>query len=160
LKTQTSTIFLAVFVAITALTSIVVLLANINYFGPDVMQSEFARWGIVAVLAGIVSTTVLAFRWIVIPAPAMMVVFDLKSYTISRASPFECLYEVNDNRGNTVDQGRVRVVRDITSGSWRCFIPISPKMQYENVTTMKLNDDKGKKLVTVTDYILQHTLEV
>lgn len=155
-------VFLLVFVAITALTSVVVLLANINYFGPEVMQSDFAKWGIVAVIGAIVSTTVLAFKWMVISKAVIMIVFDPSSHHTSRKSTrvFECLYETSDTRGNKIDEGRVRVVRDKTSGCWKCFIPISPKMQYEHVTTMRLNDNKGKEVVTVTDYILQHTLEV
>lgn len=147
------------FFVITAFAAVVTVLANINLFGSEVRQSDFAKWGITSIIGVIVSSTVLAFKRIVTPTPEIMLVFNLDP-NIPTTSLSECLYEINDNQGNSIGNGRVNVVRDTTSGFWRCFVPIPPKMQYQHVTTIKLVNDKGSEVANGADYILQHTLEV
>ena len=50
------------FIVITFVTAIIVLLANIDVFGEEIRNSDFAKWGIGAVLAEIVAVTILAFK--------------------------------------------------------------------------------------------------
>lgn len=54
---------MAAFLTITAVISISVLGANIGIFGDAVRTSDFAKWGVTAVLATIVGATVLAYKW-------------------------------------------------------------------------------------------------
>jgi len=153
-------LFLSVFMVITALTAVIVLLANVGVFGPDVRQSDFAKWGIGGVLGEIVIATIAAFRWEVLSPRNMLIILDLKSPLASGAKLVECSYEITDVKGERVDRGeKIKIARDPLSGYWRCFIPLPSNMKYEHTTTMTIKDDQGKEY-TVTDWIFQHTLEV
>ena len=52
-----------VFIAITFITALTVLLANIGLFGETIRESEFAKWGIGGVLAGIISVVLALFKF-------------------------------------------------------------------------------------------------
>ena len=151
-------IFLVVFVLITALTAVAVLLANLGIFGSEVRQSDFAKWGIGGVLGEIVLATVAAFKWEFFSSKNMLIIFELKSLA-SETNLIGCSYEITDVKGQRVDKGEVRIARDRTHGHWKCFLPLPSNMKYEHTTTMKIEDDQGKEYL-VTDWILQHTLEV
>lgn len=151
-------VLLASFLIITVLTSIFVLLANVCFFGPDVMHSEFARWGFTVVLAGVVGSIFTAFRLIVTSAPMILLVFDLKSTNVSKLNLAECLYETRDSEGQSVHKGSAKLVWDNTSSCWKCFVPLSPDMQFQHTTTVKLKDNKGREVLTASDFILQHTI--
>lgn len=153
-------VFIATFMIITVITAIVVLLANIGTFGTDVMQGELAKWGIGAVLGEIVIATVAAFKWEVLSSKNMLIIFDLKSPLISGAKLDSCSYEITDEKNNVIDKGEVRIARDSLSGYWKCFIPLPSNMKYEHTTTIKIKDNNGKEYDKVSDWILQHTLEV
>ena len=153
-------LFISVFIAITALTAVLVLLANVGIFGLDVMKGDFAKWGIGGVIAEIVVMTIAAFKWEVLSPRNMLIIFDLKSPLISESSLVECSYEITDIDGKSIEKGeKIKIGRDPVSGYWKCFIPLPSNIRYEHATTMKIKDDKGKDH-TVTDWILQHTLEV
>ena len=143
---------------VTVITAVVVLLANIGVFGPDVMNGDLAKWGIGAVLGEIVVSTVAAFKWEVLSSKNMCVMFDLKS-SAAGANLVGCSYEIMDEKNNCIGMGKVKIARDPTHGQLKCFIPIPSSMKYEHMTTMKLKDDGGKEY-TVNDFILQHTSEV
>lgn len=153
-------LFLSVFIVITALTAVIVLLANVGVFGSDVRESEFAKWGIGGVLGEIVIVTIAAFRWEVLSPRNMLIVLSLKSPLASEANLIECSYEISDIHGNVIDEGeKIKVIRDPASGYFRFFIPLPSNIKYEHTTTMKFRDDQGKEY-TASDWILQHTLEV
>ena len=50
------------FIAITFITAIIVLLANIGIFGEEVRKGDFAKWGMGAVLGEIVIVTIAFFK--------------------------------------------------------------------------------------------------
>lgn len=151
-------LFLFVFVMITALTAVIVLLANIGFF-PNV-SSDFAKWGNRSILVEIVAVTIAAFKWEFFSTKNMLIVFDFKSPRIPEAKLIECSYQITDVKGEHVDGGKkIKITRGSKPGTWMCFIPLPSNIKYENLTTMTLKDDKGNEY-PVTDYILQHTLEV
>ncbi len=153
-------LFLSIFIMITTLTAVIVLSANVGVFGQEVRQSDFAKWGIGGVLAEIVAVTIAAFKWEFFSTRNMLIVFDLKSPKAPEVKLIECSYEITDVKGEHVDGGKkIRIARGSKPGTWVCFIPLPSNIKYENLTTMTLKDDKGNEY-PVTDYILQHTLEV
>ena len=151
--------FVSGFMMITIVTAMLVLLANVGVFGSTVMESDFARWGTVSILTEIVIATVAAFKWEVLSSKNMLIVFDFKRELSTGARLDRCIYEIMDEKNKRIDKGEVKIARDNVSGYWKCFIPLPSKMKYEHITTLKIRDNKGKEY-QVSDWILQHTLEV
>ncbi len=156
-------LFLFAFVAITVLTAVIVLLANIGFFGSEVRQSDFAKWGIGAVLGEIVIATITAFKWEVVSPINMPIILDIKKtsslYGVNLEHA-ECSYEINDTNGERVAGGeKIKITKDRQSGYWKFFVPLPSNMKNEYVTTITLKDDKGKPY-EMNDYILLHTLEL
>jgi len=156
---ESRVLFVSVFMVLTVITAIFVLLANVGVFGKEVMSSDFAKWGIGGVLAEIVAATVAAFRWEVLSSKNMLVIFDFKPELAAATKLDRCVYEIADENNNSVCKGETKIARDNVSGYWRCFIPLPPKMKYEHTTTLRITDNQGREY-EVTDWILQHTLEV
>jgi hypothetical protein len=147
------------FMIITIITSVIVLLANVGAFGSTVTGSDFARWGMGTVLTAIVVATVAAFKWEVLSSKNMLIVFDFKRELSIGARLDRCIYEIVDEKNKRIGKGEVKIARDNVSGYWRCFIPLPSRMRYEHITMLKIRDSKGKEY-QVSDWILQHTLEI
>lgn len=153
-------LFISAFMILTIITAVIVLLANIGAFGEEVRLSEFAKWGIGGVLAEIVVATIAAFRLEISPPRNMLMIFNLKSSSISGTNLERCSYEIKDTKGKQVDEGKnIPIGRADKSGWFQCYITIPPKMSHMYLTTMTLEDDQGNKYLA-KDYLLQHTLEV
>ena len=130
--------FLYAFLGITALTAVVVLLANIGVFGEAVRTSEFAKWGITAV---IVTATVAAFKW-------WLPSFDAKiSLDFSPQNPFDidldqdnCTYELRE-AGKIIETGKIDLA--LSHANWQCALPSSVKPK--QVVKLNLAERNGKK---------------
>lgn len=133
--------FLYAFLGITALTAVVVLLANIGVFGEAVRTSEFAKWGITAVIAEIVTATVAAFKW-------WLPSFDAKiSLDFSPQNPFDidldqdnCTYELRE-AGKIIETGKIDLA--LSHANWQCALPSSVKPK--QVVKLNLAERNGKK---------------
>jgi hypothetical protein len=151
--------FISVFTLLTAITAVIVLMANVGFFGAEVRQSEFSKWGMGAVLGEIVVVTIAAFRWEVLTPRNMLFTFDLKSPLMTGTILTECSYEIQNEIGSTIDKrDNIRIVRN-KNGYYSCFIPLPSGVRYEHTIMMKLKDSQQKEY-PVTDWVLQRTMEV
>lgn len=125
---ERKTIFLA-FLAITVVTSIIILFANVGYFGEEVRESEFAKWGYTVVIAEIIAASVATYRTLLLSSEEIYAVnlsfVDKKPYEID-LDDSKCTYELKDVKGN-VKKGSLNVFQASETGNWRCYMPIGAK---------------------------------
>jgi hypothetical protein len=135
------TLFIIVFLSITALTAIFVLGANVGVFGESVRTGDFAKWSWTAIIAEIVGATIIAFKWMLSPIEINV------SLDFSPVEPFDvnldadnCTYQVREE-GRVTSEGKIAVA--LVNGGWQCTLPstIKPK----NVVTLKLAETNGAK---------------
>jgi hypothetical protein len=135
------TMFMTVFLLITALTAVVVLGANVGFFGESVRTSDFAKWSVTAVIAEIVSATVVAFKWWFSPLEISV------SLDFSPKEPFDidlnadkCTYEVRAG-GDVISGGKVAVA--LAEGGWQCTLPSTIKPNH--IVSLNLEEKGGTK---------------
>lgn len=133
--------FLVAFLAVTVVTAIIVLSANIGVFGEAVRTSEFAKWGLGAVIVEIVGATVAAFKWSLSPFDIMV------NLDFSPTNPFDvdldvdkCTYEVREG-GKIVETGKMDLA--LSRGGWQSNLPSSVKPK--QVVKLELVEKNGKK---------------
>jgi len=135
------TILLLAFLGVTVVTAIGVLGANIGIFGEAVRTSEFAKWGLGAVIAEIVAATLAAFKWSFTP-------FDIKvNLDFSPKDPIDvdlnvdkCNYEVREE-GKIVEKGKMDLA--LAHGGWQSNLPSTIKPKH--VVRLYLTERSGKK---------------
>jgi hypothetical protein len=153
------TLFLRTFIAITALTSIVVLGANVGAFGDKLVDSNFSRWGLGVVLAEIIGATVLAFKSLfALPDLSVDLTFEkpkspLPSPDMFKLIPLDlenCTYIIKE-MADEVERGKMSLTSHEIIGEingkkeaiklWRCKLPKSLKPD-QNIE-FQLKDKNG-----------------
>lgn len=132
---------LLAFLAVTVLTAIVVLFANIGIFGEAVRTSDFAKWGLGAVIAEIVGATITALKWTLPP-------YDIKvNLDFSPENPIDvdldvdkCTYEIRE-AGKIIEQGRMDLA--LAHGGWQSTLPSTVKPKH--IVRLNLTERSGKK---------------
>jgi hypothetical protein len=153
------TLFLVTFLAITALTSIVVLGANIGKFGEDLKDSRFSQWGLGVVLAEIIGATTLAYRSLyALPDLNVDLTFEKPKSPLPLPDTYDlipldlenCTYTIKE-MADKVGSGKMSLTSHEIIGEingkkevmkiWRCKLPKSLKPD-QNIE-FQLKDKKG-----------------
>jgi len=114
-------IFLIAFLGITILTAVIVLFANIGFFGEDVRTSDFSKWGIGAVLAEVVGATVIAFKGSFAPTVVKVnLEFENEPSSGVDIDVDKCTFTIRES-GNIVSTGKLDLVFGF--GGWQCTLP-------------------------------------
>lgn len=111
------------FIAITFITAIIVLLANIGIFGEEVRKGDFAKWGMGAVLGEIVMVMIIFFKQSFVPTTKIKINLEFPKDAIDvDLDRQNCFYEMEKN-GKTV---RGKITPMLTQG-WQVALP--PEIQ-------------------------------
>ena len=132
---------LLAFLAVTVLTAIVVLFANIGIFGEAVRTSDFAKWGLGVVIAEIVGATITALKWTLHP-------YDIEvNLDFSPENPIDvdldvdkCTYEIRE-AGKIIEAGRMDLA--FAHGGWQSTLPSTVKPKH--IVRLNLTERSGKK---------------
>jgi hypothetical protein len=133
--------FLLAFLGVTVLTAIVVLAANIGVFGEAVRTSDFAKWGIGAVIAEIVGATVAALKWSLSPFDIRVNLdFSPKDSLDVDLDVDKCTYEVREE-GKIIEKGKIDLA--LAHGGWQCTLPSTVRPKH--VVGLNLTERSGQK---------------
>lgn len=132
-----------VFVAITLITALVVLLANIGLFGETIRESEFAKWGVGVVLAGIISAVVAVFKFEFLKEKSE------KKMTVNVKFPTEdvdlnidkCILKIKTFKGYKKPIINPNLTFSSQSGYWSFQLP---EVADTDSVSLELVDDKEK----------------
>ena len=134
-------IMLMAFVAITVITALVALAANIGLFGEDVRLSNFSSWALTAVLAEIIGATVLAFRRLVVAPGTVYVNVDFpdKDPIDVDLDGDSCTYQITRDH----DKIENRAIIVFGEGGWQCQLP--PSVRATDIVQLSLIERTGQK---------------
>ena len=136
-------VFLIAFLAVTVLTAVVVLLANIGIFGDSVRTSDFSKWGIGAVLAEIVGATIVAFKWTVNPGNIQVNLdFSPKVPIDVDLDVDNCTYEIREE-GKITATGKIDL--SFAQGGWQCTLPAVATLNSFRIIRLNLTERSGQK---------------
>ena len=145
-------ILLYAFILITVATAFAILLANLGVFGESVRTSNFAAvWGTTTVLAEIVGTTGMAFKWEFFSPKSYLITFKFISENSSDSRGLdhhnlrldECSYDIINpyEPAKPVSSGNLAVAVGL-SGEWECSIPVVD-FRPEYIIKVSVKDSTG-----------------
>jgi len=144
------TVLVLGFMVFTIFTAVIVVLANIGVFGEHVRTSDFTtKFGTGVLLAEIVAATLAAFKYEVFSKSMVEIVFDLRS---PKDDPIDARlvrmeegrYQMFDNGGEIIDEGKILPIQLEKSDEWGCHIALS-KIESAYVTRIILKDEGGEE---------------
>ena len=133
------------FILITVFTALAVVLANIGILGETVRGSEFAKWGMGAVLGEIVISTVALFKFEFLSQTEFWFNLEFPDSSVNFSEKKNGTYEIISNK-ETIDSGDVLLVFEQGGWIWKLPVKITP----DYTIIMNLVDD-NKKVWTVKD---------
>jgi len=131
------------FMAITLITALVVLLANIGFFGETIRESEFAKWGVGVVLAGIISAVVAVFKFEFLKEKSekkMIVNVKFPTEDVD-LNVDKCILEIRDKKGNKKSRKNPNLTFSSQSGYWSFQLA---EVDDTDSVSLELVDDKEK----------------
>ena len=149
-------ILLTAFLAVTVLTAVVVLFANIGFFGEAVRTSDFSKWGIGAVLAEVVGATIAVFKFSFIPIQIKVNLDFPDSVPDVNLDLDKCEYEIREG-GNVSSSGKLAIAEG-EAGGWQCTLP--PTVTSNQIVKLNLVEMNGKKWETNPFYPYVKTQQV
>ncbi|KPV65061.1 MAG: hypothetical protein AOA65_0564 [Candidatus Bathyarchaeota archaeon BA1] len=134
-------ILLIAFLAITVVTAVVVLLANIGVFGEAVRTSDFSKWGVGVVLAEIVGATIAVFKWSLLPVDIKVNLdFSPKSSIDVDLDVDNCTYDIREG-GRIIATGKMDLA--FAQGGWQCALPSTVRLNH--IIRLNLIERNGQK---------------
>jgi len=138
--TRAKMILLYGFIAITFITAVLVLLANIGIFGEGVRNGEFAKWGMGAVLGEIVIVIIAFFKQSFVPTTKIKINLEFSKDAIDVDLDQEnCFFETQKDG----KQLREKIIPVLGQG-WQVTLP--PEIQSnDNEMRFLLQERDGTK---------------
>jgi len=131
------------FIAITFITALVVLLANIGLFGETIRESGFAKWGIGGVLAGIISVVVALFKFEFLKEKSeKRMIVNVKFPTEDAdLNVDKCILKRRDKKGRKKSSMNPNLTFSRQSGFWSFQLP---EVADTDSISLELVDNKEK----------------
>ena len=133
-----------VFIVITFITAFALVLANLGLFGEAIRESDFAKWGMGAVLGEIVLATLALFKFEFLKEKKekkmiVHVTFPTKDVDLNVD---KCILKIRDKKGHYKPNTTPNLTFNKVSGSWSFQLP--EVVAEEDSVSLELEDDNGK----------------